>query len=118
MNPQLLVLGILWFHGCFWGMVGRFAMWVRKQQPEVATLKHWWYARLGSNLLAIMVGVLSTGFWLDGSLVKWAHLDGTASLYALAGVFGAVMTFFGHMIVSGIGKKVGAWVDANPEDPE
>lgn len=112
---SLILLAALYLFGGFCGVILRFAMWTKKQTPETGTLALWWRARMGSNLVAIIIGVLGTGLWLDGSLIRWLHLEDAATANALAAPIGAGLTFFGHIIVTWATSYTASKTGAGPD---
>ncbi len=101
---HLIALALLWTFGGVLGLGMRFGMWARKQGASDSAVATWWRARKGSNIVAICIWAVVTGFLLDGSLIQMLGLEGKSTPFAWAMPLGAGFLFFGHIIVSWAGQ--------------
>jgi hypothetical protein len=106
----------LWLFGCAFGVLIRAALWLAKQPPETATLSRWWREKYGANMLSLLIGVLGTGVWAEGSLLKWLQLDGVALTYGLSPIAGAIVTYGARWIVAWADKFSSSKTGAAPPD--
>jgi len=113
-DPMPYIVAGGYLMGCVIGMILRAARWLAKQ-PEGATFAQWWRARLGANLSAICLGVLGVGLCVDGSLLRWTKLEGSAAAWTLAPIFGAAITYGSHYILAAAKKRAEA-ASGTPEE--
>lgn len=97
------------------GMALRFAQWANRQPEAERSFNHWLWARLGSNVTSIVLGVLGAGVCINGALLKWTHLEGSGMELAVAAPFGAAITWGAHYIMAW-GKRT-AEAKSGPVDP-
>jgi len=103
--PYIIAGGYLM--GCLVGLILRAALWFQKQ-PVGSTFAQWWAARFGANLMAICLGLLGVGLCIDGSLLHWSKLEGSAAAWSLAPIFGAAITYGAHYILAAAKKRAEA----------
>jgi len=115
--PSYLLIAFLWVFGVIGGVFLRYAGWAAKQPPASAGVKAWWTARLGSNLSSIILGVLSTGMWAEGTLYRALNLQALRLdlTYGLTPIAGAAVAFFAHYILAAGKRRAEAAAGGPPE---
>jgi hypothetical protein len=120
MNSQASygLLALLWIVGVLGGLTLRYGGWAARQTPDASGFAAWWSARKGSNVSSIVLAMLTTGMWAEGSLYRTLHLEkiGLDLTYGVTPLAGAGVAFFAHYILAAGKRRAEAAAGGPVED--